>query len=289
MSVPCNSQTCTLLRRHSCANSGACEYIYSYGDKSFTSGGLATETINFGDQGVTFPNSFFGCGTYNVLTPSTNGKMTGLVGLGAGKLSLVSQIGDKIGHKFSYCLLPFTSSSTSKLIFGDEAIIKGNGVESTPLIIKPSFPSYYFLNLEAITVGQKSVPTGQNDGNIIIDSGTTLTFLEPSFHNKFVSLVKEALGVEEEPNPPSPFNFCFRYKEGMNLTNIVFEFKGAKVALSPKNLFLQLDTNLLCLAIVPTNQPVSIFGNVAQIDFQVEYDLEGKKVSFAPTDCSRLG
>ncbi|RDX81401.1 Aspartic proteinase CDR1, partial [Mucuna pruriens] len=284
MSVSCNSQPCTLLPngQHGCGNSGECKYIYQYADKSFTKGDLGIDAISFGStdggQGDTFPKSIFGCGTYNDFTPGTNGKITGFVGLGGGSLSLVSQIGDQIGHKFSYCLLPFSSTSTSKLKFGEQATITGNGIVSTPLIIKPSIPTFYYLNLEAIIVGQKKVQTGQTDGNIIIDSGTTLTILEQTLYKEFVTLVKEAIGVEAEQNPPRPFNFCFRYKDGAN------------VPLSPQNLLFNLGTNLHCLAIVPTSQSgLSIFGNVAQIDFQVEYDLQGKKVSFAPTDCTKLG
>ncbi|XP_020219633.1 aspartic proteinase CDR1 [Cajanus cajan] len=291
--VSCDSKPCTLLpsRQHRCGNSGECEYLYQYGDKSFTMGDLGVDVIKFDteqDQGVTFPKSIFGCGFNNDFTAAKIGKITGLVGLGAGPLSLVSQLSDQIGHKFSYCLLPFSSNSTSKLKFGKEAIIKGNGVVSTPLITKPSSPTFYFLNLESIVVGQKKVQTGQTDGNIIIDSGTTLTLLEPTLYNKFVTLVKEV--IEEEQNPPSPFDLCFRYKDDMNFTDIVFQFRGANVSLLPQNLLLLLDTNLLCFAIVSSNQQgFSIFGNVAQIDFQVEYDLEGKIISFAPTNCTKLG
>ncbi|XP_020207866.1 aspartic proteinase CDR1 [Cajanus cajan] len=289
--VSCNSKPCTLLpsRQRGCGNSGQCEYFYQYGDKSFTKGNLGVDAINFdGGQGVKFPKSIFGCGTYNAFTIDTDGKITGLVGLGAGPLSLVSQLGDQIGNKFSYCLLPFDSPSTSKLIFGEDAIIKGDGVVSTPLITKPSSPTFYFLNLESIVVGQKKVQTGDTDGNIIIDSGTTLTLLKPTLYNEFETLVKEV--IEEEQNPPSPYNLCFGYKDAMNFPDIVFQFTGANVSLRPKNMLLKLDTNLFCLAIVPSNQQgLSIFGNVAQFDFQVEYDLEGKKVSFAPTDCTKLG
>ncbi|RDX66618.1 Aspartic proteinase CDR1, partial [Mucuna pruriens] len=213
----------------------------------------------------------------------------GLVGLGAGPLSLVSQIGDQIGHKFSYCLLPFSSNSTSKLKFGNEAIITGNGVVSTPLIIKPSLPTYYFLNLESVNIGQKMIQTGQTDGNIIIDSGTVLTYLEESFYYNFVASLQEALPVEATQDLPFPLNFCFPYHDNMVLPAIAFQFTGAIVSLNPKNLFFGFDdSNMLCLTVVPsTLSGISIFGNIAQFDFQVEYDLEEKKVSFAPTDCTK--
>ncbi|KHN48886.1 aspartic proteinase CDR1-like [Glycine soja] len=291
----CDSQPCTSVppSQRQCGKVGQCIYSYSYGDKSFTVGVVGTETLSFGSTGdaqtVSFPSSIFGCGVYNNFTFHTSDKVTGLVGLGGGPLSLVSQLGPQIGYKFSYCLLPFSSNSTSKLKFGSEAIVTTNGVVSTPLIIKPLFPSFYFLNLEAVTIGQKVVPTGRTDGNIIIDSGTVLTYLEQTFYNNFVASLQEALSVESAQDLPFPFKFCFPYRD-MTIPVIAFQFTGASVALQPKNLLIKLqDRNMLCLAVVPSSlSGISIFGNVAQFDFQVVYDLEGKKVSFAPTDCTKV-
>ncbi|KAK7401630.1 hypothetical protein VNO78_13252 [Psophocarpus tetragonolobus] len=142
-----------------------CTYGIYYADGSVSIGVLATESIHFGSQTIKFPNFTFGCGLYNNFAHRTSDKVTGIVGLGAGPLSLVSQIGDKIGHKFSYCLLPFSSNSPTKLKFGNEATIQSNGVVSAPLIIDPSFPSYYFLQLEGVSVGQQMVQTNGKNNN----------------------------------------------------------------------------------------------------------------------------
>ncbi|KAK7271326.1 hypothetical protein RJT34_27122 [Clitoria ternatea] len=293
----CDSQSCSLLlpaqhRSSTCSSYSGCIYSYQYGDKSFTVGLLGTESLTFasmgGTQNVTFPNSIFGCGMYNDFT-FPDGKITGLVGLGAGPLSLVSQIGDHIGHKFSYCLVPFDSNSTSKLKFGDEAVITGNGVVFTPLIIKPSFPTFYFLNLEGISIGEKTVQTGHTDGNIIIDSGTVMTYLEEGFYDNFVTSLQETLSVEAVQDVPYPFKFCFPSQPDMSFPNVVFQFTGASVSLGPQHVLLRItDANITCLTVVPTPfTGISLFGNLAQINFQVEYDLEGKRVSFAPTDCTK--
>ncbi|MCH80519.1 aspartic proteinase CDR1-like [Trifolium medium] len=293
--LSCKSKPCSLLPHgyHRCAKSNNCGYTYGYGDGSCTDGELGTDFINFGSIGgegkkdVTFPKSIFGCGHINDVTFKRNHKATGLVGLGAGPLSLVSQLGDSIGHKFSYCLVPYLSNSTSKLKFGNGAIIEGNGVVSTPLIIKKSSDfTYYYLNLKGITVGQKIVQSGRTDGNIIIDSGTTLTLLEQSFYNNLVASVKEVIGIEEVNDPPYPFTFCYTSKDRMKFPNFVFHFTGADVILKPENVVVVFHNNLSCLWVVPS-KGLSIFGNRAQSDFLVEYDLKGKKVSFARSDCSK--
>ncbi|KAK7401631.1 hypothetical protein VNO78_13254 [Psophocarpus tetragonolobus] len=294
--LSCDSQPCTFLgpNQQKCGTVNECIYLQEYGDKSFTTGVLGTETFTFdsssGTQSVSFPNTIFGCGFYNHFSHRPSDKAAGLVGLGAGPLSLVSQLGDQIGHKFSYCLLPFSSNSTSKLKLGSEANITGNNVVSTPLIMKPSSPYFYFLNLEAITIGQNTLQTGQTDGNIIIDSGSTLTLLEETLYYNFEASLEEALGVESVQDVPFPFSYCFPYRENMTLPSIAFQFTGATVTLDPVNLFVQ-DNDTLCLAVVPSSVigfPISIFGNIAQIEYQVEYDLEGKKVSFAPADCTKF-
>lgn len=295
--LTCDTQSCTLLpkKQQFCGKSQECLYSYHYGDKSFSVGELVVDSISFGSNSgvdvnnvdMTFPKSIFGCGYYNIFTADNSGKTSGLVGLGAGPLSLVSQLGHSIGRKFSYCLVPFGSNSTSKLTFGNQSTITGNEVVSTPLIIKSLEPTFYFVNLEGITIGQKTIQTGQIDGNIIIDSGTTLTYLEQPFFDDFVTSIKEAIGLEEAVDIPSPFHYCFEDPNSM-FPSIVLHFTGANVPLQPKNVLLLEENNLVCLAVVPSNiAGISILGNLAQIDFQVEYDLDGKKLSFAPSDCTK--
>ncbi|XP_027343008.1 aspartic proteinase CDR1-like [Abrus precatorius] len=287
-SLSCDTNACTFLS-HQCGNSRECNYFYSYGDNSSTSGHLGIETIAF--ENITIPDFVFGCGLNNSFAFKNENKTTGIVGLGGGPLSLISQVGSEIGFIFSYCLLPPSENSTSKLKIGNDAIISGKGVVSTPLITNSSTPTYYYVNLKGITVGQKTVETGESGGNIIIDSGTTLTYLKPSFYNNFVVLVKEAIGVDTIQNPPSPYNFCFINKANMNFPSFEFHFDGASVPLdATKNLFTIIN-DLYCLEVVPFNTDnigLAIFGNKAQIDIQVGFDLEGKKVSFAPTDCTKI-
>nr|KYP55097.1 Aspartic proteinase nepenthesin-2 [Cajanus cajan] len=295
--VKCDSQPCTLLppNQRFCGNLSQCIYTYVYGDHSMIQGLMGVETISFGSKGngaIKFPKLTFGCTLFNNDTEDESKKNTGLVGLGVGPLSLISQLGNQIGRKFSYCFVPFESNSTSKMKFGDEAIVKGKGVVSTPLIVKSIGPSYYYLNLEGISIGSKKVKTiiNQNDfGNILIDSGTSFTLLKQSFYNKFVTLVKEVYGVEGEKNPPAPFDFCFKNKGSRkSFPEIVFLFTEARVRVNASNLFSAMDKYLLCMWVVPVSEDDDpIFGNHAQVDFQVEYDLQGGKVSFAPTDCAK--
>ncbi|KAG6633795.1 aspartic proteinase CDR1-like [Carya illinoinensis] len=295
--VPCKSKPCQTLERASCGD-GTCKYSYSYGDNSFTNGDLAVETLVIGSTSgrpISIPEIILGCGHNNDGTFGEAG--SGIIGLGDGSLSLVSQLKKSVGGKFSYCLVPnnYTdTNTTSKITFGNKAVVSGDGVVSTALVAKEP-DTFYFLSLEAISVGNKRfaykgfAADHDQEGNIIIDSGTTLTFLPPEFHTDLVSALVEAIDAERVSDPRNELSLCFK-SEGndIDFPIIIAHFAGADVKLQPFNTFARMDEkdNMVCFTMVPS-ESLAIFGNLAQMNFLVGYDLEGKELSFLPTDCTK--
>ncbi|XP_019442331.1 PREDICTED: aspartic proteinase CDR1-like [Lupinus angustifolius] len=183
--IPCGNDSCKKVRRNSCGIAGECRYVVSYGDKSSTRGTIASDIISFNNSYdgriIKYPNTIFGCGYNNtgVFKPTS----TGIFGLGGGPLSFISQHGAKFGkRKFSYCLLPFYYvEGASKLKFGVDTQTNRIGVVTTPMVKK--YPTtYYYLSLEGVSINGKLLkPDESSVGNIIIDSGTTTTFLKTSW------------------------------------------------------------------------------------------------------------
>ncbi|CAI0422875.1 unnamed protein product [Linum tenue] len=211
---------------------------------------------------VAFPKMVIGCGHDNAGTFSPKG--SGIVGLGGGSVSLVTQLGPHIGGKFSYCLVPSSAAAeaTSTLSFGQSAVVSGNGVATTPLIPDPSQPTFYVVQLEAVSVGSKKIPfhgstVGEtSSGNIIVDSGTTLTLVPTDFFTQLSSAVEsQVTGSNKTTDPQGYLSLCY------------------------------VDT-VACLAFYG-NDDVSIYGNVAQQNFRVGYDLQKHTLSFKPTDCTQ--
>lgn len=110
----------------------------------------------------------------------------------------------------------------------------------------------------------------------MIDSGTSGTFFQTNFYKRVEALVKESIGsIGAEAvveNPPHDFKLCFKNESIMvnnKIHNLKFvvQFEGAKLSLRPQNIFVYHDY-LFCFAIFPT-QGVSIYGNVAQVNFEV--------------------
>ncbi|PKA50113.1 Aspartic proteinase CDR1 [Apostasia shenzhenica] len=299
--IPCDSDSCSALPQTSCGKANQCEYNYGYGDRSFVDGFFSSETIGFDSTGgrpVQIPKTLFGC------THRSNGTFNqddaGLVGLGGGKLSLIRQLGSAIGGKFSYCLPSQSqSSATSKLNFGSHAVVSGTNAVTTPLIT--SIPdTFYFLNLEQVSVAGQAIAVEKSsdklaveEGNIIIDSGTTLTLIDDVTFHSVVRKVASSVSLPQVNDPNGIFSLCFDVYGARNnakFPEITFRFSGgAAVVLHQENAFVYAAEDTVCLAIISSaiNIGINIFGNIAQRNFNIGYDLTAKTITFAPTDCAK--
>ncbi|KAK6162768.1 hypothetical protein DH2020_002609 [Rehmannia glutinosa] len=305
--VSCNTNACNALQRTSCDSSNdTCRYEIMYGDRSYSKGDLATETLTLGSN-VSIRNVTIGCGHLDQGTFGAGS--SGIVGLGGGKVSLITQMGSSIQGKFSYCLVPFLgeSSKPSKMNFGENVVVSGDGVVSTPIVAKtPS--TFYFLTLEGMTVGEQRLDIdlsssssslsddddddddikASQEGNIIIDSGTTLTFLPIELYYQVITAVRSQMVLREISDPQGLLNLCYLSTgDAMpQVPEIIAHFRGADVKLKSINTFVKTSQMSLCLAFAPATS-FAIYGNLAQMNFLVGYDLEKRTVSFKPTICSK--
>ncbi|GKC12115.1 aspartic proteinase CDR1-like protein [Tanacetum coccineum] len=293
--LACESNTCKAIGtvNVNCSSTRNCPFDVSYADGTVSNGTISTETVTLGDK--VLPDIVFGCGFNNdgVFRPTWGG----IVGLGGGDYSLVSQIRSFVPGKFSYCLIPFTltdgiSNKSSKMIFGD--IEFGPNVVSTPLV--PLFPkTYYYVTLEGISVGDRrlnlvsdgSKPTKPLKGNMIIDSGTTLTMLPPKLYNEFVAVLKDAINVRKMKDPQKVLSLCYRASKVTNVPKVMMHFEGADVELSKDNIFVTVSKHIMCLGMRST-AGLPVLGNLAQMNYMVGFDLENNMVSFKRTNCEKL-
>ncbi|CAI0432832.1 unnamed protein product [Linum tenue] len=261
--VSCSSNACNSLQSEgsSCSSDGSvCEYQVSYGDQSHTQGDVAAETLTLESKTgnpVALPKTVIGCGHDNAGTFSPKG--SGIVGLGGGPASLVSQLGSSIGGKFSYCMVPYAAAKpTSTMNFGTNAVVSGN--------------------VQGSSIG--------GSGNIIIDSGTTLTLVPTDFFSQLSDAVEtQVTGGTKTSDPEGFFSLCYVPDSSLKLPPVTAHFKGADVVLTSDNIFIQVNDKVVCLAFYANDQ-LSIYGNVAQQNFLIGYDLPKQTLSFKPTDCT---
>lgn len=301
--LPCNSSLsmCAALAGASPPPGCSCMYNQTYGT-GWTAGVQGVETFTFGstpgDQ-VRVPHISFGCS--NASSDGWNGS-AGLVGLGRGILSLVSQLG---AGKFSYCLTPFQdTNSTSTLLLGTSAALNGTDVRSTPFVASPSkapMSTYYYLNLTGISVGTTALSIPPNafslrtggTGGLIIDSGTTITSLVDAAYQQVRAAVQSLVTLPLiDGSGATGLNLCFalptRTSKPPAMPSMTFHFEGADMVLPVDN-YMILDSGVWCLAMRnQTDGAMSTLGNYQQQNVHILYDVQKGMLSFAPAKCSTL-
>eukprot|EP00253_Pinus_taeda_P003657 PITA_03657 len=266
--LSCNSDACSQLDVHGCSRGGGCAYRVDYGDGSYTTGVMATETLTFDDSYVR--DVAIGCGRYN--TGLFVGA-AGLLGLGAGLLSLPSQLGEQLDGVFSYCLVDRYSESSGALEFGAQSV----PVDSffTPMAKNSLLPTFYYLSLTAISIGctfLNSIPDDvfsiddtSGRGGVILDSGTTLTYVQTAAYvamrDAFIA------GTQHLPRAEgtSLFDTCYDLSDqhSVMVPEVDFHFSNGKtLSLPANNYVVPVDTmGTHCFAFVPTDSALSVMGN----------------------------
>jgi len=274
----CSSATCAQLGQegNGCSRS-QCQYIVTYGDGSSTTGTYSSDTLALGSN--TVRNFQFGC---SQVESGFNDQTDGLMGLGGGAQSLVSQTAGTFGRAFSYCLPP-TSSSSGFLTLGAGT----SGFVKTPMLRSSQIPTFYGVRLRAIRVGgrQLSIPTSGFSAGTVMDSGTVITRLPRTAYSALSSAFKAGMR-QYPPAPPSGIlDTCFDFSGGgvPSVPPVSLVFAGGAVV------NLDVDGIMLgnCLAVTANedDNSLSIIGNVQQRTFEVLYDVGQSTVGFRAGAC----
>ncbi|KAI3767702.1 hypothetical protein L2E82_18054 [Cichorium intybus] len=273
-----------------------CNQSYADGSSLKVSMGREMFTIGGMDRNLTF-----GCGTPNDKTSFKN--YGGIVGMGRGKLSLVSQLNISV---FSYCMASrYHKSDQSILLIEDEAktAIANKMIQTTPLLPQGN-PSNYYISLEGISVGETKLAVSKSDfeivngkGGMIIDSGTTFTYLDKGIidmiENEFMKQTKlKKLHVDVGDTLYNNLTRCFDPSYDVKIIpKLVFHFSGANWDV-PRENYIYTKKGQACLAFMDNDnndaQKVSIFGNMQQQNTMVLYDLHKNSLSFIPAKCNQL-
>lgn len=288
--VACGDPACGDVPKGSrkCDEANHCSYHYAYGDPAdshhYTEGILMTETFAFGDAAL--PGIEFGC---TLRSEGGYGQGSGLVGLGRGKLSLVTQLNVEA---FSYRL----SSAPSLISFGSLASLTAGSSSflSTPLLGTPDL-TFYYVGLSGISIGGKlvEIPPGtfamdanSGRGGVLFDSGSTMTSLvDPAYTLVWNELLAQ-MGVQASPSEKD--DVCF-WGDTSRTTfpSMVLHFDGgADMELPIGNYFPLMEgqngVRGRCWSVL-RSQDMTIIGNVMQRDFLVLYDLtKNSRMMFQP-------
>ncbi|BFI31060.1 aspartyl protease family protein [Marchantia polymorpha subsp. ruderalis] len=297
--VDCDSYFCRSLLLSTCADD-LCKYSYGYGDGSYTDGSLALETITLTDsrrKRQSFPNFAFGCGSNDAGDFSSS---DGLVGLGRGALSMMTQLAPKLGNRFSYCLVPFRDavSKTSPLTIGGSQPAELMAAMSfTALIRNKAAPSFYYVQVEDLSVDGTMLKVSRaafeidryGSGGTIVDSGTTLYFLTDEAYDPLKAALEPLIAYPLVDASELGFGLCYNLSavEEPVFPSIAVHFTGATLDLPQANAFVPIDdAGTTCLVMIPTFG-FSILGNLLQQNFLFLYDRENSRLGFTPKQCDQ--
>ncbi|CAA6654038.1 unnamed protein product [Spirodela intermedia] len=161
-----------------CGDGTRCFFNMTYGGSSFQAA-LSRDTLHI--AGDDFPGYAFGC-LKRVRGSSLPPQ--GLLGLGRGPLSLLSQTHETYRSTFSYCLPGLRSGNFSgSLRLGPAA--QPVNIKTTPLLSNPRRPTLYYVNMTGIRVGRRlaAIPPAAlafdpaTGAGTVFDSGTMFTRL----------------------------------------------------------------------------------------------------------------
>ena len=301
--VPCTDSTklCAANRVHLCGLDGSCMFMVSYGAGSII-GSLGTETFTFQSGTARLA---FGCVSLTRIVKGALNGASGLIGLGRGRLSLISQTG---ATKFSYCLTPYfhNHGASSHLFVGAAASLSGGGaVTSLPFVKSPKdypYSTFYYLPLVGITVGKTKLPipsaafelrqivTGFWSGGVIIDTGSPFTSLADAAYGPLrKELARQLNRSLMQPPADSGLDLCVARNDFDKLVPVMlFHFSGgADMAVPPGSYWAPVDKSTACMMIEEGGDE-SIIGNFQQQDLHLLYDIGKGELSFQTADCGAL-
>ncbi|XP_026451561.1 aspartic proteinase nepenthesin-1-like [Papaver somniferum] len=315
-------QPCSTPPEPNC-NNGFLTHSLNYGNGAVADITLASEKFTFNSVEI---NLGMGCGfsqrNWDGLfgTNYRRGKpdsIAGVLGLGSGGWSLVTQLGPLSQSKFSYCLEEFNDELipglNTYLRFGSDATIRGGGPVHVTSIVLPGIETpLYYLVLEDISVGEQPVGFHPDDftlrsdrrnrriGGTIIDSGSPFSYLRREHFLRVAQLVVNHFAAHGFPVARPEYAYrgtlplCFIGVPQMwdYYPTITFHFQGGAdfEVTDPFALFVRHDEHdAVCLGIGVEEESKYdfIFGAMQQVNKKILYDLNVAQLSFANRVCTQ--
>ncbi|GLJ14184.1 hypothetical protein SUGI_0227630 [Cryptomeria japonica] len=258
--LTCASKPCQDLGICGNNKNSNCSVGQQYGDQSEVDQLMSSETLSVSSQ-YRVKDFVFGC-AYSLKGPLIQSS-PGLIGFGRDPVSFVSQTAALYDRTFSYCLPSLASSAFTGSIRLGKTALSVPGLQFTPLLSNSQLPSFYFLGLTGISVGEElvSIPPGKGKGTII-DS--------------------------------EPFDTCYKVpQKAVKFPVITLHFGNSlDLSLPMENTLFPGNArgSVLCLAFAlppdgGDSNTVSIIGNYQQQNFRVVHDVPGSRLGVAPENC----
>ncbi|KAI0519628.1 hypothetical protein KFK09_007082 [Dendrobium nobile] len=282
--IPCNSNYCTDPNQFGCSSTNTCLYEINYTDGSYSKGSFIQDTLTFSSD--TILNFHYGCGHNN---SGSFGQVDGVLGLGRGAVSFLSQTAQFYNKVFSYCL-PSGTNKIGYLLLGSSI----PDVKYTPMLTNRNLPSLYFLNLIAISVQGTRLnlsPTIFTGPGTLLDSGAVFSYLPPTAYFALRDTFRQYMTKYPMAPPLEFLDTCYDFTniENMSLPQIDLIFDGeVTVTLDSTGIIFGTSISQMCFAFTKNDDDsmVVVIGNVQQRRNNIVIDEQNFQIGFGGHGCS---
>ncbi|CAL4911342.1 unnamed protein product [Urochloa decumbens] len=305
--VPCVDPLCASLHgglngRHKCDSPHQqCDYEIRYADQGSSIGVLVIDSfaLRLANTSAVHPSLAFGCGYDQQVGSSSEVSPTdGVLGLGSGSISLLSQLKQHgitknvVGH----CL---SLRGGGFLFFGDDLVPYSRATWAP--MARSAFRNYYSPGSASLYFGGRSL--GVRPMEVVFDSGSSFTYFAAQPYQALVTALKGSLSrsLKEVSDPSLPL--CWKGKKPFKsvldvkkeFKSLILSFANGKKALMeipPENYLIITKYGNACLGILNGSEvglkDLNILGDVTMQDQMVIYDNERGQIGWIRAPCDRI-
>ncbi|KAM7257352.1 hypothetical protein ACFE04_013093 [Oxalis oulophora] len=302
--VVCKDSLCAALhpRDYKCESPQQCDYEVDYADGGSSLGVLLRDsfTLNYANGGRITPRLALGCG-YDQLPGPSNHPLDGIVGLGRGKVSILSQLNSQglVRNVVGHCL---SGRGGGFIFFGDSLYDPARVIWTS---MTPEYAKHYSPGHAELYFGGKT--TGSKNLVVIFDSGSSYTYFNSETYNTLTSLLKKELNgksLKEAPDDRT-LPLCWKGRKPFKSLRDVKKYFKLRVALSfdngktktqfdlpPESYLIISSKGNVCLGILNGTeaglQNLNLIGDISMLDTLVIYDNEKQMIGWTPANCDRI-
>ncbi|KAK7318408.1 hypothetical protein RJT34_03108 [Clitoria ternatea] len=303
--VPCKDPLCASLQPtedYNCVDPAQCDYEINYADHYSTLGALLNDVylLNFTNGVQLKVRMALGCGYDQIFSPSSFHPLDGILGLGRGKTSLISQLNSQglVRNVIGHCL---SSQGGGYIFFGN--VYDSSRLSWTPISALDS--KHYSAGPAELVLGGRK--TGIGSLTAIFDTGSSYTYFNSHAYQTLLSWLKKE--VSGKPIKAAPDDqtlpLCWHGKRPFKSVREVKKYfkplvlsftNGGRVKpqfeIPPEGYLIISNIGNVCLGIL--NGPevglgeLNIIGDISMQDKVMVFENEQQLIGWGHADCSRV-
>ncbi|PWA54783.1 Aspartic peptidase [Artemisia annua] len=302
--VGCRHPICDEIRYpkdHVCESPNEpCTYYIRYADGGSSLGVVINDPfpLTYTNGTLIKPEISFGCGYHQKHPdPANRPHVDGILGLGSGKESILSQLRELglvksvVGHCFS-------KQGDGYLFLGDEFV--PSRAVWTPIITTNEFARRYFLGVAELYVGLYT--TGIRNLRVVFDNAATHTYFASEAYATLVSTITKDIKekkLEEVNDDDLPL--CWKGPQPFeSIEDVIHKFRPISLSFleNPQytlfemypEAYLIVKHGIVCLGILDSvllqAPTVTLIGAISFQDKLIIYDNENQKIGWTTANCN---